>query len=140
MTQQGSNALAADLQALDKLREWHIASVNHGDAESLATAFAGDGVQLPPNAPANVGREAIRTWASALFAAFRAQFVLSVEEIRVLGDWAFERGTYRMTLIPRAGGEPATERGKYLTLYEKRLGTAWSMARDIWNSDSPLPA
>lgn len=35
--------------------------------------------------------------------------------------------------------DPLRDRGKYVTVY-RREGDGWRMARDIWNSDQPLPA
>ena len=29
--------------------------------------------------------------------------------------------------------------GKYITVYERRPDDSWAMARDIWNSNNPLP-
>jgi hypothetical protein len=29
--------------------------------------------------------------------------------------------------------------GKYLTIYQRKLGDSWRMARDIWNSNNPPP-
>ena len=94
---------------------------------------------MPPNASANVGRQAIRSWVQGFFDAFRTQFGLSVDEVRVAGDWAFERGACRITLTPKAGGEPIQDIGNYITIYGRQPGGAWGMARDIWNSDNPPP-
>ena len=52
------------------------------------------------------------------------------------GGWAFERGTYKINLTPKAGGEPIQDIGKYITIYERQPG-AWEIARDIWNSSNP---
>ena len=57
-----------------------------------AAQFADDGVQMPPNAPANVGKAMIGPWSNAMLSQFRVQFALSVDEVRVLSEWAFERG------------------------------------------------
>jgi ketosteroid isomerase-like protein len=94
---------------------------------------------MPPNAPANVGRQAIRSWAQSFFGAFRTQFALSVEEVQMTGDWAFERGAYRITLTSKAGGEPLQDIGKYITIYQRQPGGSWKVARDIWNSNTPPP-
>ena len=57
------------------------------------------GVQMPPNAPANAGRESVRAWSRAFLEAFRAAFTLS----------------------------------------QRLPGGTWGIARDIWNTDHPLP-
>lgn len=129
----------ADLRAIDKVRDDHVDALNAGDADGWVEQFAEDGVQMPPNAPANVGKENIARWSGGLLGNFRVRFGLTVDEVRVLGDWAFERGDYAITLDPAAGGPAMQDRGKYVTLYQKGTGQRWRMARDIWNSDNPLP-
>lgn len=137
MSQQEQSAHQADLEALDSVREGHIAALNDGDVNAWAGAFTADGVQMPPNAPANLGRESIRAWSQAFLAPFRVEFALAVDEVQVTGDWAFERGMYTITLTPKTGGEPMQDIGKYITIYERQPSGAWGMARDIWNSNNP---
>lgn len=129
----------ADLLAIDKVRDDHVGALNAGNADGWVEQFAEDGVQMPPNAPANVGRENIARWSGGLLGNFGVRFGLTVDEVRVLGDWAFERGDYTITLSPNAGGPSMQDHGKYLTVYRKGTGDRWQMARDIWNSDNPLP-
>jgi len=130
----------ADLLAIDRARDSHIAALNAGDADAWVSLFAEDGVQMPPNAPANVGKGSIAKWSVGLLNAFRVQFGLTVDEVRVLGDWAFERGAYTINLASAAGGPSMQDNGKYITIYRKDEGGRWQMARDIWNSNNPLPA
>jgi uncharacterized protein (TIGR02246 family) len=128
-----------DIEAIQRVREAHVAALNAGDADRWVSLFTDDGVQMPPNAPANVGREPIRAWSRAFLAAFRATFALAVAEVRVIGDWAFERGSYRITLTPQAGGDSIQDVGKYVTVYQRQPGGPWRIARDIWNTDLPPP-
>ena len=129
----------ADLRAIDTIREDHVAALNAGNADAWVAQFAEDGVQMPPNAGANVGKAMIGSWSRGLLGHFRVQFALTVEEVRVLGDWAFERGGYTIGLDPAAGGPAMQDAGKYITLYRKTPADAWRMARDIWNSSNPPP-
>src|SRR6266852_1442236 len=79
-----------DLKAIDRVRDAHVGALNAGDAKAWVAQFTDDGVQMPPNAPANVGRAMIGSWSEALLEHFRVSFVLTVNEVRVLGDWALE--------------------------------------------------
>lgn len=137
MSQEKHCTNQADVEALNRVRTAHIAALNDGDVDAWVTAFTDDGVQMPPNAPPNLGRECIRTWCQAFLAPFRVEFALLVDEVQVAGAWAFERGRYTITLTPKAGGEPMQDMGKYITIYEQQPSGAWRMARDIWNSDNP---
>ena len=128
-----------DLKAIDTIRDDHVSALNAGDAGAWAAQFAVDGIQMPPNAPANVGKETIEAWSAAFMAQFVIQFALMVDEVRILGDWAIERGGYTIGLTPKPGGPFMQDNGKYITIYEKSPNDGWKMARDIWNSDMPPP-
>ena len=128
-----------DLKAIDNVRDAHVAAVNAGDARTWAAQFTDDGVQMPPNMPVNVGRSLIESWSKAFMDLFGLEFALSVEEVRVLGKWAFERGIYTISLSPKSGGPPMQDEGKYITIYERKSGESWRMARDIWNSNNSPP-
>jgi uncharacterized protein (TIGR02246 family) len=128
-----------DLKAIDSVRDAHVAAVNAGDARAWAEQFTDDGVQMPPNMPVNVGRSAIESWSKGFMDLFGLEFALSVEEVRVLGGWAFERGTYTIVFSPKSGGPSMQDAGKYITIYQRESGESWRMARDIWNSSNSLP-
>jgi len=124
---------------IDRTRQAHLAALNSGNADAWADAFTADGVQMPPNAPANAGREAIRPWVRGFLGAFSVEFALSVAEVHTAGEWAIERGAYTITITPRSGGAPIDDSGKYITIYRSQPDGTWLMARDIWNSDRPMP-
>ena len=130
----------SELEGLDSLREAHVAALNAGDGDAWVACFTADAVQMPPNAPANVGAENIRGWSGGMLAVFGVEFALSPEEVQPAGpEWAFERGTYTITLTPKTGGDPIRDVGKYITLYQRQADGTWRMARDIWNSNNPPP-
>jgi len=128
-----------DMTAIDYVRDTHVAALNSGEAHAWATLFTDDGVQMPPNMPANNGRAAIEGWSAAFLDMFAVKFALSVDEVRILGEWAFERGAYTIDLKPKPEGPPMKDAGKYVTIYQKKSGAGWLMARDIWNSSNPPP-
>jgi uncharacterized protein (TIGR02246 family) len=139
MTRYEHTGSETDLETIDRVREAHVSAVNAGDAETWAGLFADDGVQMPPHAPANISRTAIAGWSKGFMGLFRLEFTLAVDEVRVQADWAFERGTYAITLNPKAAGPPLQDAGKYITVYQRKSDDNWRMARDIWNSNTPLP-
>lgn len=127
-----------ELKAIDSVRGAHVAAVNAGDAGAWAAQFTDDGVQMPPNAPANVGQSAIEAWSQGFMSLFRLEFALGVDEVHVFGEWAFERGTYTISLQPKSGDlPPMQDMGKYITIYQRKAGAGWRIARDIWNTSNP---
>jgi uncharacterized protein (TIGR02246 family) len=128
-----------DIEAIGRVRDAHVAALNAGDAPAWAAQFTAEAIQMPPNAPANVGRSKITSWSQAFLDQFLVKFMLAVDEVRVLGDWAIESGRYAISLSAKAGGPPMQDTGKYITIYQRAPGDGWQMARDIWNSSNPLP-
>ena len=135
MSQPVQNADEADIEAIDAVREAHVTAINNGDIDAWASVFADDAVQMPPQSPANRGTRSIRTWCESFLSPYHATFMQLACELHVAGRWAFERGSYRITLSPKAGGESMQDIGKYLTVYERKEGGSWRIARDIWNSN-----
>ena len=48
MSQQEQSTHQADVEALNHVREAHIAALNDGDVNAWVGAFTADGVQMPP--------------------------------------------------------------------------------------------
>jgi uncharacterized protein (TIGR02246 family) len=92
------------LEAIDQVRQAHVAALNSGDVDAWAALFSEDGVQMPPHVPANVGRPTIHGWSQEFLRPFHAQFALEVDEVRVGGEWAFERAATQSPSRPRREG------------------------------------
>ncbi len=129
----------ATIEGIDRVRAAHVAAVNAGDVAGWVDAFADDGVQMPPNYQTMRGKDMIRAWAQGFLSAFQAEFTLHVEEVQIADHWAFERGTYAITLRPGAGEGTIHDNGKHITIYQQQRDGTWLIARDIWNSDHPAP-
>lgn len=107
----------------------------------MAGVFTEDAVQMPPNSPANVGQATIQAWATGFLGAMsRVRFSLSVSELQVAGDRAFETGAYAISLTVDGGGPTIEDAGKYITIYQRLPAGGWAVSRDIWNSDQPSAA
>jgi ketosteroid isomerase-like protein len=127
--------VAADVQAIHALRAQFQSAENTADIEALAATLAEDVIILAPNRPAIEG-------AAATVEHFRGQFSQVVLELQYAslesvasGDWGFDRGTYTATVTPKAGGEPATSRGKYLWISRRGADGQWHLARITWNGN-----
>ena len=83
----------ADLKALDTVRDRHVAALNAGDAQAWAAQFTDDAVQMPPNAPGNVGRENIASWSKGFLDQFHVRFALAVYEVQTLRGMGIRAGS-----------------------------------------------
>jgi uncharacterized protein (TIGR02246 family) len=129
-----------DTKAINKLRDEFVTAWKAGDGDRVAKLYSNDAVVLPQNqAPVN-GRSAIASFNKNSFDQFVPNnFELSSEELQIMSDWAFDRGTYKFMITPKAGGEPINDQGKYIVILQRQADGSWKVARDIDNSSNPRP-
>ena len=113
-----------------------------GDAEAVASIFSEDCWQMPPNAPPNIGREAVRRfWAEATRRG-RWHFEIEAREVLLNGEIAAERGAYTLRLEagPEAspGFEPQQDSGNYLVVWRREADGEWRAFWDAAVSERPL--
>lgn len=119
--------------------EAYVTAINSNNLETLLGMLTDDVVYLAPNAPALVGKAAVRPWADDYFKAYQTHWEKTSLEFVVVGDWAIERYAYKSTDTPKAGGTPVHDTGKGINIYHHDADGKWRIARDAWNSDLPLP-
>jgi len=111
-------------------------SLNSGNADRWLALWTEDGVQMPPGVPANVGKEKISARVhGALEVISFSDMQINTEEVQVAGDWAYARGTYTVTRIPKDGSDPIFIDGKYMSIFQKQPDGSWKLYRDIFNSN-----
>jgi len=125
--------VAADRQAIAAVAARFEAAENAGSVDQFRSFFTDDLVVMGPSEPPVIGGDSV----AALMRVFHGQYAVQVEyksqEIVVAGDWAFDRGTERYTLTPKAGGTPIQKSGNYLYVYQRQADGSWKQSRVIWN-------
>lgn len=124
--------------AIDELRTKYLAAENAGDAAALAALYADDGVYMPSNMPAASGKAAIQALFEQMFTQMSSSGSATPASVDIAGDWAIERGDYKTTMTPKAGGKPMEDTGKYVVV-SRKSDSGWKVHYLIWNSDMPLP-
>jgi len=123
-------------RAIDEIYTKYSTLVSAGDADNWINLWDDNGVQMPPGAPARVGKATIVQGRRAASDAYEYRdFVIKNEEVELLGDFGFARGTYSALLLPKAGGEDIPIDGKYLTIFKKQADGTWKIYRDAFNSN-----
>ena len=116
--------------------KWYAAA----EIDSVATIFAENSIQMPPNQPPLVGLKNYKaSWKqNAQFGNW--QFDLKTKEVKASGDLATELGTYTLTFTPNETSPiPAmTDMGNYVVLWEKIDGD-WKIVWDAPVSTVPMP-
>ena len=105
------------------------------DLDAKMRLFTADAVLLPPGAERVVGQQAIRAWHEAAWKGNKYQCSGTVDEVQVLGEWGFARGTFSGVLTPTNGAAPARDSGKFMTVVRRQADGTWKLARVIWNAN-----
>ena len=110
------------------------------DFDTLLSLWTKDGVLISPDGAAVKGKRAIAKQMENYSDAGKAYQVVeyehNFEEIKIIGEWAFEWGSYRVTTVTIETSESQTETGNLMRILKRQPDGDWKCARAIWNVDS----
>ena len=133
------NQRAADLAAIEKLRQQDIAATVSRDPVALTDLWTDDAIRLGVGAPAEIGKQAIRA-SNERQTANKAFKVLSyVPETRDFtfldGGWAVEWRTFTASYVDSPGGEAKQIRGAILGVLKKLPDGSWKVFRGMGGTE-----
>ena len=121
--------MTSDEQSIRALVATWLAASKTGDVDTVLSLIGDDAVFLLPGQPVMGKAEfAEKSRAQLGYGVPQIDASSDIQEIQVLGDWAFMRTRLTVTVTP-AGGEPITRNGHTLTILRKQHGK-WLLARD----------
>ena len=134
---------AADPIAIDDVRQKFEAFENAGDTDATADLLTDDAVFVVPDYPVQEGKPAIvgflREISGWLLAHFDRRVGYVSTEVAILGDVAFDRGTFAFDVVRKSGGPTTHVTGKYFWLL-RRERDGWRISRLIvTRDDEPEP-
>jgi len=116
------------------------AAENAGNSTAMIDLLAEDAVIMAPDQPVQEGKAACAAFLTDVIASLFEQFDRRIAyvsaEVRVIGEYAFDRGSFAFSVAPRSGGDTSRETGKYLFLYSRAADGSWKIARAIVNLDA----
>lgn len=122
----GSTVMSEDEKAIRSLVAAWMAATLRGDVDAVLAMMTDDVVFMVPGLDP-FGREAFEAAArEAAGARMRGQSM--VQEVQVMGDWAFLRTSLSVAVTP-PGTETIRQEGHALTIL-RREGRDWRVARD----------
>ena len=127
--------IEADVEAIKSLSNEIMKAYNEGDLEALTAIVAEDVVFMPPGEPALIGKEAMRNWHD--FDKISIDVNITVEEVQVLGDWAFMRDIWIGSGTQKDSGEKFEFNNKGLYLLRRQTDGSWKMSYVIFNRNIP---
>ena len=135
--------IAAENATIEKmLADWVVATNQGGEAgaDGYASFVTEDAVFLPPNAERVDGRAGVRKWVLQFTQAEDFSIDWKATSIEVAADakLAYAIGTFEYSLKD-AGGNPVSDKGKFVDVFKKQADGSWKRSVGIFNSDLPLP-
>jgi|APAra7269096870_1048528.scaffolds.fasta_scaffold15534_1 uncharacterized protein (TIGR02246 family) len=117
-----------DEAAIRSLVETWMRASQAGDTETVLGLMTDDVVFLVPGQPP-FGKEAFKA-ASQGQQNFAIAGKSDIQEIQLLGDWAYLRNRLEITLTPKDGGPAVKRAGHTLTILQKQADGKWRLKRD----------
>ncbi len=129
-----------DLKILTETDSALQQAVAQRDLEKIMLFYADDATLLPTAEPPVHGKDAIRKeWGHILaIPDFENKSTMTKLEVASGGDMAYTTGTYLAKMMGE-NGKPATEPGKWVSIWKKQPDGKWRIAVDIYNTDVPPP-
>ena len=132
--------MQSELNKIKELHEKDMAASKTKDLAVLVSLCTDDCIMIPPDEDPIIGKEAIKLWIQRNLEQERdyqiTEYVHDFKEVNLLGDWAFEWGTFSGTAQPKTGGTPIRSTGKLFRILKQQSDGSWKIARSIWNNDS----
>ena len=129
----------SDEQEIRELVATWMTATKTGDTETVLSLMAEDVVFLMAGQSPMIGKVAFAAAAQGQPNRQRPQFdgQSEIQEIRVLGDWAYMWTRLSVVVTPPGGAAPMTRAGHTLSILNKQHGK-WVLARDA-NMLAPVP-
>ena len=132
-TADAPETVAADPATIRTHVDQFVSMWNAGDLDGLGPMIAEDAVLLQPAGPVLEGRESILANMSQSYDIALLQQSATVDEVVLLGDHAYARGTWSLDPTPEAGPAVMAMNGKWSVVYQPAAGDGWQVWRWLWN-------
>jgi uncharacterized protein (TIGR02246 family) len=120
--------MTEDERAIRELVDRWLVASKAGDLPAVLGLMADDAIFMVPGQKP-FGKEAFAA-ASKGQAKFRMEGTSRIEELEVLGGWAYLRNHLTVTMTPNDGGQPVRRSGYTLTILRKERAGNWVLVRD----------
>jgi uncharacterized protein (TIGR02246 family) len=128
--------LEADLRAIAAVNQQDVQFALANNSAGMMSQWTDDIVLLPAAGPIQRGRSAIAEASRGMENTVEIlEYVLDIQEVKVLGDHAFQWGTYRYRMRPRAGGEEVRVGGKLMRILQRQPDGSWKIHRGMTTND-----
>ena len=107
-------------------------ALNESNVEEVVPLYTENGVFMPSGAPTAIGQEQVKGAYEFVFGIIQLNIEFYIDEIEVVGDYAFVRSTSKGTTLIHASGETVPEENRELFVLRKENGS-WKIDRYMFN-------
>ena len=125
------NDQETDRQAIENAVTKFIVAYNAGDLDGLLNYYTDDLVKFR-HGVAPETKSDIASRLKTVFQNYQSRVEVTNDETEISGDMAFTRGSYRVTLTSRNGGDQQIFARRYLEIWRKEAGR-WTVVRAMDN-------
>lgn len=116
------------------LHHRYVEAINSNNTDRILALLSDDIVFQVSAEPELIGKDAVRQWASGLFAGFEAQWDKTEHALEQSGDLAVSRYTYTARYRSREDGSEIGEVGKGTCIYRRDASRDWLLMIDSWST------
>jgi ketosteroid isomerase-like protein len=127
----------SDESEIRRAVEEFVVAYNAGKLDDIVNIFADDLVDMSAGDPTRTGEAAKRQFLSRVsktHSNFKPTLTIHIDELRVAGEWAFQRGSLSVSLVPKEGGPTSFIKQRYLEIWRRNLQGKWKIAIEMDNS------
>ena len=126
-----------DLEAIEELHRQDVAATKEGDYETLMSLMDEQCILFPPDSEPEDGRVYLsRALASSDSTELQPEILELVqdwEEVRLLGEFAYEQGIVRYA-VRDASGDILRETQRLMRLLRRQPDGGWRVLRAMWHA------
>ena len=128
-----------DKYAISVAKTEYREAYKSGDIDRLLAVFASEFTDCSDGEPSFYGEEArraLRLRAGELFSGYNVEIVVTMIDVVVKGDFAYDWGWHKVRLTDKNTGEVNNARYRYFEIWKKESG-AWKIDYIITNKELP---
>jgi uncharacterized protein (TIGR02246 family) len=123
-----------DVAAIVQIAKDFSAAIAAGDFNNMIDVYSPDVVYMSPGQPDAIGRDAVAQNWHGMLSTYTVHVEVHIVEVKILGDHAYDRATFTMSMKPKAGGDTEEMGGRVFEVLRKE-GGKWKSLRVMVNSD-----
>lgn len=125
-----------EIQDLKNIEAEWGAAIAAGDIEKALSFFADNALVIPANESPLIGKETYREFMQKQLDQYTMVYGGTLEDVQVSCDLAFTRGTSKLIITPKAGGNTRTSNGNWVCIYRKQPDGTWKCILNNWSDES----